>query len=160
MMGCRNAFRLPVPQEGGHAAACVEHMIREYRTLFVARKRAIVPPTLPAAAPVPRAAASAITEAAPALVAAAVIEDAAVPSAVDSGRTLAPLKVSACSPVECASPSNSTTPGSGSQTAVQHGGGVVAHSLDDLPDSPMADAEEDADPGLEAAVADLLFSST
>ena len=33
------------------AAQCLEHMIREYRTLFVARKRAIVPPALPTSRP-------------------------------------------------------------------------------------------------------------
>lgn len=172
-------------QDGGAAVTCVEHMIREYRTLFVARKRAVVPPCLPTAkvatppptiAPAATAASLAMAAAAAAVpatttaaaavaacsvggaapadakmseAAAAAADVRAAPAAVQSSRRLAPLKVSCAGADAC------------------HG--VTAHSIDDLPDSPeggSSDASSDTEVGaatdsaLEAAVADLLFSST
>ena len=111
-------------------AGCVEHMIREYRTLFIARKRAIVPPTVPtpvSAAPslgvvetAAAAAAAGMSEApqsassAPAATAAHVSQTLAAESSPQhDGRQLAPLRVS-CAGADC---------------------GVTAHSIDDLPDS-------------------------
>ena len=131
----------------------MEHMIREYRTLFIARKRAIVPPTVPA--PVSTAPSSGIiaTAAAAAAVAAGlpaapgstssasatVTADASATQAAESSlqhsdRQLAPLKVS-CAGTDC---------------------GVTAHSIDDLPDSG-SDASSDTDAGLSTdAGVDLL----
>ncbi len=162
-------------QEGGHAVECVEHMIREYRTLFVARKRAAVPPALPAAKPAAKPAALGAASA----VAAAIVEPAVVvdttpatqaetPAVSGSSRALAPLKVS-CNGAGC---NGNARGSSGQQAGGGHtgGGSVQAHIIDDLPDSPMANADGDggamfaedstADPALDAAVADLLFSST
>jgi hypothetical protein len=152
----RSDLLLLPPQDKALVAACVEHMIREYRTLFIARKRAIVPPTVPtpvSAAPslgvvvtAAAAVAAGLSEApqcaspAPAPTAAGVSHTLAAESSPQhDGRQLAPLKVS----------------------CIGTDRGVTAHSIDDLPDSGSdASSDTDAALGADAGVRCVLLEPT
>jgi len=125
--------------DDGLAAQCVEHMIREYRTMFVARKRAIVPPSLPACVPACGGKSNvSVTATAPPAIAATVTEPEGGLAPVRPG--LAPVR----------------TQGDIAITASEQA------AYDALPDSPIggSGSEPWADAQLDEAMSELLFSST